>query len=499
MIDTFTLIPQALVVLPLLCAIILILWRRTSVYRHVFSAVILAVMIILSFEGLRHTLDGEISVSLVGGWTAPYGIILVMDTLSALFLLSVNIVFLSSVIYSFYEDSSKVESSTRLPLIFFLQTGVTLSLLTGDFFNLFVGIEVMLCASYSLMALCASKKKLFRMFDYMTLSMTGSFLLLVMAGCTYAFTGHLNMAGAASVLINMAGSPQVYILGFLTLLIFGLKAGIFPLYFWLPDSYPILPPSLAGLFGGVLTKVGYYILIRLFVTMLPHNLDQLYLLAGVIAGFTMFFGVIGAVGKQSIKGILSYHILSQTGYMIFGLAMFTPKAIAGGIYFAIHNILVKSSLFLLGGIGQHCFGTDSLKKMGGLWQLIPVGGFLFFIQAMSLAGIPPLSGFWGKYLIILEAINQKYWILTSVAVATSFFTFFSMIKIWTMAFMGPVKSKGPFKTTGLVASSLVLVITSLLLFLCAEFFMENSTKASEQIFDQSLYHQAVYAKTGKGV
>lgn len=281
--DIFTYIPQLLFLIPLLTSVILILWRKTSFQRNAISILTLFCSLILSGFGLYQSLQGNISVSLIGGWKAPYGIVLVMDTMSALFLLSMNTVFFSALLYSFYEEQSHVESKTRLPLIFLLQTGVTLSLLTGDFFNLFVGIEIMLCASYALMALSASKDKLHRMFDYMTLSMAASFLLIVMAGCLYAFTGHLNIAGAASVLSQLDHEPQVYILGFLALLIFGLKAGIFPLYFWLPDSYPILPPSLAGLFGGILTKVGFYILIRLFVTMLPHNLNELYITAGVVA------------------------------------------------------------------------------------------------------------------------------------------------------------------------------------------------------------------------
>jgi len=494
----WNLLPQGLFIVPLIAAAVLFFWKTTTSFRRKLATTFLIINLLLSFFSLYASAQGVVTTVLVGGWVAPHGIVLVVDALSALMLFSVNFVFLGAVLYGFCEESVENEKIVKLPLLFFLQAGVALTLMTGDFFNLFVAVEVMLTASYALMVISVSPEKLHRAFSYVILSMMASFLFIVLAGMIYGYTGHLNMAAISLALQGRGGEPAVIAMALLALLIFGLKAGVFPLYFWLPDSYPILPSGLAALFGGVLTKVGVYILIRLFVTVFPHNLDSVYLTAGVLAGFTMLLGVIGAVGKETIKGVLSYHILSQTGYMIFAAAMLTPKAIAGGIYFVIHNVWTKSSLFMLGGFGKRFFKTDSIEKMGGLWQAIPFAGTLFFIQAMSLAGIPPFSGFWGKYLVLAEGINQGHWWLVIIGALTGFLTLFSMVKIWTLVYMGPLRQDKKPIYVGLLGSSLILVICSLTLAFGAQYAVEYIDNAGVQLFDSQQYVEAVYSIEGKG-
>ncbi len=491
-------IPQVLILMPLIFAVIFFLWHRATFMRRILAVSVLTAVALVSLFGLFLAASGPVAAVLAGGHVAPFGIVLVMDILSAFLLFAVNIVFLSTTLYGFFETSAAAEKIYCLPLIFFLQAGVSLALLTGDFFNLFVAFEVILTASYGLMVLTAEPKKLSGAFTYVLFSMAASYLFLVIAALFYGSTGNLNMAAISGILTDQGKSPFVIAIALLSLLIFGLKAGVFPLYFWLPDSYPVLPASLAGLFGGILTKVGVYAIIRLFVTVFPHDLYPVYSIAAVFAGLTMLMGVIGAVGKNTIKGVLSYHILSQTGYMIFSIAMFTPKAIAAGIFFVLHNILVKSSLFLLGGLGKVFYGTDYLKDMGGLWQAAPFGGFLFLIQAMSLAGVPPFSGFWGKFMIFSEGLALEHWWLVGVGAATSFFTLLSMIKIWTMAFMGPSKVKIEPDRRGFVLAASLLVAFSLFLGLGAGAAAALTEKAASQIFDRSQYIDAVYSAEGKG-
>jgi len=491
-------LPQILLMTPLLSGAVLFLWRRPTHIRRLIAGFIFVLLFALPAVSLWEAARGNIVVTLAGSWLAPYGIVLVVDILSAVMLMAVNLVFLATSLYGYDDESLEAESIAKLPLIFFLQTGVTLTLLTGDFFNLFVSVEIMLSASYALMVISAPRSQLHRAFSYVILSMTASFLFLLLAGAVYGFTGHLNMGAISEALSGQGHEPAVSALALLTLLIFGLKSGVFPLYFWLPDSYPILPSGLAALFGGILTKVGVYVLMRLFITVFPHDLESVYIVCGILAGLTMLFGVIGAVGKQTIKGVLSYHILSQTGYMIFALTLFTPGAIAAGLYFMIHNVWVKSSLFMLGGVSKRIYKTDVMKDMGGLWQAAPMVGVLFFIQAISLAGIPPFSGFWGKYLIFAEGLRMEFWLLVLVGAITSFLTLFSMMKIWTMVFMGPYKDHSRVSCRGLIASSVVLVAASLALSFGVEYAIEVVEKAGLQLFDSTQYIKAVYAATGKG-
>lgn len=492
------LVPELLFMMPLLSALSLFLWHTPTLARRGAAAAFFTLIFVLSIIGFSGALSGEIQVTLAGGWMAPFGIVLVYDMLSASLLLAANLVFLATALYSFGEEKIESEKLTKLPLLFFLQAGVTLTLLTGDFFNLFVAVEVMLVSSYALMTLTADLKELPRAFSYIILSMTASFLFLVLAGSIYGYTGHLNMAAIAESLQGKGNEPFVVSIALIALVIFGLKSGVFPLYFWLPDSYPILPPSLAALFGGVLTKVGVYVLIRLFVTVLPHDLGSVYPIIAILSGLTMLLGVIGAIGKQTVKGVLSYHILSQTGYMIFALSLFTPAAIGAGLYFIIHNILVKSSLFLLGGFGERVAKSDELGRMGGLWTLFPFGGLLFFIQAMSLAGIPPLSGFWGKFLILSEGLKGESWILVGIGALTSFFTLFSMIKIWTMAYMGKPAQEKSASFSGLIASSCLLVAGSLIFALALEPSTNWTKEAAEQAYQTGRYVSSVYGAIGKG-
>jgi len=292
--------------------------------------------------------------------------------------------------------------------------------------------------------------------------------------------------------------------------VFGIKAGLFPLYFWLPNSYPILPASLGALYSGMLTKVGVYVLLRTFTTMLPHSLDGVYLLLAWMAGFTMIFGVLGAISRNFVRGILSYHILSQIGYMVLAIGLFTKTAIAACIFYIIHHIIVKATLFLIGGAITCLNGTDNLKKTGGLWAATPILGVCFLIQAMSLAGIPPLSGFWGKYVIFVEAValgqtaGGYYYILVAAAVIAGILTLYSMLKIWNESFWKPAQPGheprlNDKRWIGMTAVIGFFCIISLSIGLGAEGVFQVAEKAAEMALDQEGYIHAVMSIRGKGV
>jgi multicomponent Na+:H+ antiporter subunit D len=300
----------------------------------------------------------------------------------------------------------------------------------------------------------------------------------------------------------MSGDPRVTGLALLLLVVFGLKAGVFPLYYWLPNSYPILPAPLGALYSGMLTKVGVYVLLRVLGTVLPHDLTGVHTLLAWLAGATMILGVLGALSRNFIRGILSYHILSQIGFMVLAIGLFTKFAFAACVFYIIHHIIVKSSLFLVGGTAALLNRTDNLDRMGNLWRDTPWLGVLFLLQALSLAGLPPLSGFWGKYAILVEGLRLGEYVLVALAIVASILTLVSMLKIWNAAFWTDGADRTVlvqdrrWKQQATVTTAMVLV--SLGIGLGAEGVFRVAREAASQALDQDAYARAVFAVGGKG-
>lgn len=489
------------IILPLLFAIISGIYR-SDYWRATITVTGSALHTIVSAFLLLSCLHGEIQVTVIGDWLPPYGIVLAADLFSSLFLFTISLIFLATNLYGIVEAGTQTHY-LRIPLIFILQSAISLSLLTADFFNLFVSFEMMLVASYALVTLELPEKNLKWAFSYLLVNLLGTLGFLCASAMIYGYTGHLNIAALSEIFKNQNNNSLVLGLGYVLLGIFGLKAAIFPLYFWLPKTYSHLPASMAALFAGTLTKVGIYVLIRVFVVLLPAPLGNLNNILIVLATLTMLLGVLGAVSCTTIRGILSYHIISQIGYMILGLSLYSPFAIASALLFIIHNIVVKVSLFLIGGVAQQASGTDDLKKMGNLSLAMPWLAACFLIQAFSLAGIPPLSGFWGKYLLVLETIRMENYFTAAIAILTSWLTLFSMVKIWIGAFwknspsdkssIKKIKLKENFISIGM------LVFASLIIGLCIEPIYTTAVLASEQIFQKEPYVLAILKAFGKGL
>jgi multicomponent Na+:H+ antiporter subunit D len=314
--------------------------------------------------------------------------------------------------------------------------------------------------------------------------------------------GSLNFADIALRAQAMPGDPRVHALGLLLVVVFGIKAGLFPLFYWLPNSYPTLPMPVAALYSGMLTKVGVYVLLRVFGTVLPHDLHFAHQLLAWLAGLTMLLAVIGAISRNFIRGILSFHILSQIGFMVLAVGFFTPLSFAAAIFYITHHIIVKSSLFLICGTAICLNRTDDLDRMGNLWSRTPWLGVLFLCQALSLAGLPPLSGFWGKYLILVVGLEQGQFLLVIAAILASILTLVSMLKIWNAAFWNeapavPVRVQDP-RWVRMASVVTVLTLISLGIGFGAEPFLRVAGTAAERVLDQAGYVNVVFDNYGKG-
>jgi multicomponent Na+:H+ antiporter subunit D len=491
------------ILLPLFTGLISLAWGRSTWRQRVFIGIMGGVQLAVSIWFVVLTADREILVLASGGWAAPYGILLVVDLFTAIMLTLAALTAFATILYGFAEGSIRLEHPLRLPLVQFLVAGINLSFCTGDLFNLFVGFEVMLISSYALLTLEADDWDIKHAYPYFVINLFGSTLFICAAALTYSLFGTLNFADIAARAGDLGDDPRITALILLLVTVFGIKAGLFPLYYWLPNSYPTLPIPLSALYAGMLTKVGIYVNIRILCTVFPHEYSGIYTLIAWLAGATMIFGVLGAISRNFIRGILSFHILSQVGFMMLALGFFTPFSIAAAIFYIVHHIIVKSSLFLVGGAAAFLHKTDDLNRMGNLWKLTPWLGAIFLVQALSLAGLPPLSGFWGKYMIVVEGMKQGQYVLVGASIVASILTLFSMLKIWNEAFWVNAPERkldledSRWPKMALVAGGMALI--SLTIGLGAEFFLELSQKAADSVLDRGAYIAAVFESTGSMV
>lgn len=486
------------VLLPFITGILLLLLQKNRSLRRTIAVLSLLLQLGAALMLAGTAFSSGMEVMHLGSWKDPIGIVLVGDRTASILVILALLVTLTSTLAGFSERGPAHGNPMRLPLVQFLLTGIQLSFLTGDLFNLFVAFEVMLLSSYGLMTLEAEESKIKQAYPYVLLNLIASALFLAACGYTYALFGTLNFAGiaeAAATLQSSADGPaRISLLTAILAFVFSIKAGMFPLYYWLPNSYPTLPPSLGALYSGLLTKVGIYLLLRLLGTVMPPGQEGLYLLIAWLGGGTMLFGVLGAVSRMGIREILAVHVLSQVGFMILAIGFFTPFAFAAAIFYMIHNIIVKSALFLIGSgvmLHQH---TDHLGRTGGLWRSRPWLGIAFLILALSLAGLPPLSGFWAKLWILLEGLSEGHYILVAVSLVTSILTLASMVKIWFGAFWQPLPAGAvdqPEKTSLLWTALTLMIIISLGVSAGVEPLWEASRAAAAELLDPSLYIEAI--------
>lgn len=478
--------------IPLILIISLIIIRSERLARAI-SVLGTIALITVSIFLIDRVKEDSYLILYLGGWHAPFGITLVVDYLSAIMLLITAIIALAISIYSIHFFDMRHRESRFYVFFFSLLMGVNGAFITGDVFNLFVWFEVMLMSSFVLITLGSRKQQLEGAIKYLALNLLGSMFFLAGLGILYGKTGTLNMAHLAQILINDTNALLMNTSAVLFFLAFGIKAAVFPLFFWLPSSYHTPNITISSLFAGLLTKVGVYALIRFFTLFFVQDQQFWQNLLLVVAGATMVIGGMSASIYYDTRRILSYHIISQIGYMVMGLGIFTPLAIAGAVYFTIHNMVAKTNTFLMAGVIKRKMGTYDLKKAGGLYKKNPAIAILFIVPAFALAGLPPLSGFFAKFILIKAGIEAQQYLITGVAVFTGMLTLYSMIKIWNEAFLKKVPVSGEQSTSEVkigffeLFPSILLGAVSLLMGLFMNPIFKFILKCAEQLSDPSGY------------
>ena len=499
------------VVLPLLAAALNVLLARWQPAQRAVSVLTLSGVLATAAVLLRDADASGATVVQLGGWAAPAGISLVADRLSTLLLVVSSAVLLAVLLYAIGQgvtDSRRSQVAVFHPCYLVLAAGISMAFLTGDLFNLFVAFEVMLVASYVLITLDGGAEQVRAGMTYVVISLLSSVLFVTAVGLVYAATGTVNMADAAVRLQDVPDGVRVA-LGLTLLVVFGIKAAIFPLASWLPDSYPTAPSPVTAVFAGLLTKVGVYAILRTQTLLFPDSaaIAQVLLVLSVL---TMVVGILGALVQDDLKRLLSFTIVSHIGYMLLGLGLYSVAGLAGAILYTVHHIVVQTTLFLVAGLMERREGTSSIARGGGLQHVAPLLAALYLLPALSLAGIPPLSGFLAKLGLLQAGLadgSALAVLAVGAAVVTSLLTLLAVGRVWSGVFWGPVAAVvadtdledridvGVERTPRLMlVATAAAVAGGLAITVLAGPLYGLTTRAAEDLVDSSAYVTAVLGR-----
>ncbi|OFX88858.1 MAG: pH regulation protein D [Bacteroidetes bacterium GWF2_33_16] len=482
------------IVLPFVFIILALLVKSSkakSILSIAFSILNLAIAGIILFQ----VNEVDMIKSQMGSWPAPFGITLIADRFSAFMLFMSALVFIAVTIYSVQSiDKERIKNNYFL-FTFGILMGVNGSFLAGDIFNLYVWFEVMLMGSFILISFGGERIQLEGAIKYLILNLISSFFFVAGIGILYGKMGSLNMADLAQKFAFTGSFPSLFEPAMVLFVVgFAIKGALFPFFFWLPASYHTPPPAVSALFAGLLTKVGIYSLIRIYTLFLFHFdyfWNPIILWLGILS---MVIGVITATSQFDFRKVLSFHIISQVGYVVIGLAFYTISGLAAAIFFLGHNMISKTNAFMVAGWVHRERKTLNMKVLGEMFNKNTLWGVLFFISAFSLAGLPPLSGFAGKYLIIKAGIESDHIFVALIALFVGLFTLFSMTKIWIEVFWknNPTENAAENNTKALphglmLTGSIILALSIIAMGIWAAPIVEFCEKAAADLLNTQKY------------
>lgn len=497
MIDNHILAP---IFVQLFTAIIqLICWRKTLTQRYLSVGGSL-IGLMVAFRLFSRVYEGGILTLNAANWDAPFGIVFVADLLSVTLVLLTSIACFAVSIFSSVGLSRQRMLYGYFPIFHFLIMGLHGAFLTGDIFNLYVYFEVIIISSFVLMTLGGRKAQLEGAVKYMAMNILASMFFLTGIGILYGITGSLNMADLSIKIQEVQNKALIGITSCFFIIGFGIKSAVFPLYYWLPSSYHTPPSAVAATFGGLLTKVGIYALLRVFsLIFIPDDFTRTLLM--VIAVLTILTGAFGALIKTNIRRLFSYLIVCHIGFMVGGIAMFSKIALMGAVFYLIHDIMVKTNMFLIAGLIRQLRGTMDMSKLGGLYRDYPKISLIVAVVLFSLVGIPPLSGFWPKIFLFQEAFAQHQYFYVAALIIGSFVTLYVIANMWAQVFWknppAPEETENlfapmpPYRKILMVLPIGLLALATLYIGLNAEAIVKVTDIIATQLMDPSAYIDAV--------
>jgi multicomponent Na+:H+ antiporter subunit D len=404
------------------------------------NAVFLFLLVLAATSGRRMIAGGPVLKQL--NWLGePLNIRLAVDGFSLFMLMAVSLVTLCVGLFSINYMNYYGSKATYYALLLMMATGMNGLVLAADLFDVYLFLEVAAIASYSLVAYGLEHDELEASFKYLMLSVIASAGILVSIAVIFGVTGDLSFSAVAEAL--RAGETGVVIGTCAALFIagFGLKAALVPFHAWLPDAHPSAPAPISAILSGLLIKVsGVYALTRILFNVfgLTPALSRVLMVLGAVS---IVVAALLALGQKDMKRMLAYSSISQVGYVVLGIGIGTPLGIAGGLFHLFNHALAKGLLFLNSGSVQMSTGTRNLDEMGGLARRMPLTAATNLVGSLSVAGVPPLAGFWSKLLIIIALVQAKQGVLAVVAVLASILTLWYYLLIQRKAFFGRLNEK----------------------------------------------------------
>lgn len=482
------------VIIPLFTAILALLcWRHINLQRGI--AVVGASCLMVAAVTLLITISNHgIQCVQVSNWQAPFGITLVADLFGAVMVVLAAISLLAVTVYSLGSVGRELEAVGYYPLIHVMVAGICGAFLTGDVFNLYVCFEVTLVSSFVLMAMGGERQQVEGAIKYVTLNLMASAIFLAAIGLLYGVAGTLNMADLATVLPNEPRQTLVNSIAMLFMVGFGIKAAVFPLFFWLPASYHTPNVAITTLFAALLTKVGVYALIRFFTLIFVGETGLTHAVLLVLAGLTMITGVLGGGGTDRIPPavVVPHHQpdrLSAAGAWIDD-ALFPGR---GGVLHGPCDYRQDGAAAVERGDPAN-LGHFRTKGTGRLLQREPLLSVVFLVPALSLAGIPPLSGFWAKFAVVKASLEAEQYVMVVAALAVGLFTLYYMLNVWAEVFWKdrpadrPVVGKAPLVMWGPMVAMGILTLG---ISFGIEPLFQLANRAAFQLIDRQEYIRAV--------
>ena len=488
-------------VLPILvplgtAAVLMLAPKRAAPQRWI--SLIGSILLLASALLVVHRVNtAGVQVLQISAWPAPFGITVVADLLAAILVVAVGIVGAAITTVAFSGVDPRREAFGYHPLLQILLMGVAGAFLTGDLFNLYVWFEVMLVASFVLMALNRTREQMEAAFKYVTLNLIASSIFLTALGLLYGATGTLNMADLSRIWPTIRTPGVDTVLAALFLIAFSIKAGLFPLFFWLPASYHTPPAPIGAAFAGLLTKVGVYALIRVFTLLFHGAPPALFALLLAMSMATMVVGLVAALSERDVRRVLAFNLVGHIGYTTASLSLMTPAALAGAIFYVLHHIVVITNLYLVSGVLLRMRRTTDIAGLGGIYKAQPAFAALAMIPMFSLAGVPPLSGFLGKLAIVEGTFAAgAYWV-GGLVLVVGLLTLLSMARVWADAFWSPAAGTQDVASPGtpLLAAIAVLSLLTLGMTIGAEPLFDFASRASQQLLQRDEYVRAVLGET----
>lgn len=494
-----------IILLPILTQLVtalisLFAWQKITTQRIV-SLIGNVIGVVAAISVFSLTLEHGHIVLHAGNWQPPYGITFVVDIFSATLVLLTSIVSLAVGIFSATGISTNRIKYGYFTIYHLLIMGLLGAFSTGDLFNLYVWFEIVIISSFVLLTLGGKKMQMEGAIKYVAMNMLASSIFLTAIGILYGLTGTLNMADLANKVALIENRGLVNVTALLFFIAFGIKSAVFPLYFWLPSSYHTPPSAIAAIFGGLLTKLGIYALLRMFTLIfIPDEFTaNLFMILAIL---TMITGALGTLNKRSIRRLFSYLIVCHIGYLIAGLGLYTELALSGVMFYLVHDIIIKANLFLISGIIYKIRSSTDMRRLGGLYQDYPKLSLMIAFVFASLAGIPPLSGFWPKINLIKEAFTAQNYVLIFAIIFASFVTLIILAKLWAEVFWKATPKDNPedddtfaplswAKKATLVFPMMLLLSITLYIGFNAEKIYQLSNRVAHEMIDTSGYIKAV--------